>query len=96
MDRAASTGGDIPEKEVDDMVVATNRRTQKRAAPLLPALVLALTPSLVSSPSARGDCLLDYVDCVERAAELESFGKRSLAGLGCFVDLVSCLERRLA
>lgn len=77
------------------MVVATNHRNEKRAAPLLPALVLALAPSLVSSPAARGECLFDYVDCVERAAELHSFPKRSLAGLVCYVDLISCLQRRL-
>jgi hypothetical protein len=57
---------------------------------------LAVAPLLIPAPPARSECLLDYVDCVEAASELNSFAKRSLSGLGCYVDLISCLQRRLA
>lgn len=76
------------------MIAATHRRIAKRALRLLPPL--ALSPFLIGSSPARADCLLDYVDCVEAASELNTFAKRSLAGLGCYVDLLSCLQRRLA
>ncbi len=58
------------------------------------ALVLALP--LISPPPARGECLLEYADCVDAASELDSFWQRSAAGLRCYLDLVSCLQLRLA
>ena len=54
----------------------------------------ALAASLLPAP-ARANCLLDYASCVETASELDSFGRRSLAGLQCYVGLLSCLQRRL-
>ena len=76
------------------MIAATHRRIAKRALQFLPPLAVA--PLLIPSSPARSECLLDYVDCVETASELNTFAKRSLAGLGCYVDLISCLQRRLA
>lgn len=72
----------------------TRSRIATRTFRFLP--FLALSPFLIGSPPARADCLVDYADCVEAAAELNTFPKRSLAGLGCYVDLLSCLQRRLA
>ena len=76
------------------MTIANKLRTWNPVAPLLPALFLA--PSLLFPSPARAECLLDYVDCVEDASDLDSFFRRSFAGLGCYVDLISCLQRRLA
>ena len=58
---------------------------------LAPVLVAALP----AGPAAA-DCLLDYVGCVETASDLGNFGRRSIAGIGCYVDLLSCIQRRLA
>jgi len=61
---------------------------------LAAALVLGF---LVPPTSAHGvDCLLDYANCVDAASELDTFGRRSLAGLRCYADLLHCLQRRLA
>lgn len=61
---------------------------------LATALVLGF---VVSPPSAHGaDCLLDYANCVDAASELDSFGRRSFAGLRCYTDLIHCLQRLLA
>lgn len=61
---------------------------------LATALILG---SLLPPPPARAaDCLLDYANCVDAASELDSFGRRSLAGLRCYADLISCLQRLLA
>lgn len=76
------------------MIAAVHHRIARRAPLLLPSLALA--PLLIASLPARAECLLDYVDCVEAAAEQETFVRRSLAGLGCYTDLISCLQRRLA
>ena len=69
----------------------------KRSSSLLLAALLVL-PSLSLSAPARGsdDCLLDYATCVDVASDLSSFGRRSAAGLRCYLDLLSCLQRRLA
>lgn len=57
----------------------------------LPAAALALAflwgASGAGAAAARADCLLPSV---------QSFLGRSLAGLGCFAELVHCLQRRLA
>ena len=64
-----------------------------RIAPLVAALAgLASLPA----PAPAADCLLDYANCVDAASELDSFGRRSLAGLRCYADLISCLQRLLA
>lgn len=69
-----------------------NRETKlTRIAPLVAALA-----GLVSAPApASADCLLDYANCVDAASELDSFGRRSLAGLRCYTNLISCLQRLL-
>jgi hypothetical protein len=77
------------------MTIANKPRTRNPVAPLLPALFLAAS-LLFPSPARAADCLLDYVGCVEDASDLDSFFGRSFAGLGCYVDLISCLQRRLA
>ena len=77
------------------MIAARHRPLARRAFRFLPSLALA--PFLIASPAARAaDCLLDYANCVDAASELDSFGRRSLAGLRCYADLISCLQRLLA
>lgn len=75
------------------MIAARHCRIAPRSLRSLPSLAIAL---LIASRPARADCLVDYADCVDRASEQDTFVRRSLAGLGCFLDLISCLERRLA
>jgi hypothetical protein len=72
-----------------------------RPRPKLPPLVMAAVvaaPLLASPPVARAsdDCLLDYANCVDGASDLQGFWRRSGAGLLCYLDLLSCLQRRLA
>lgn len=76
------------------MIAAVPHRLVRRAPRLFPSLALA--PFLIATPPSRADCLSEYSDCVWKAAELDSAVKRSFAGLGCFADLISCLQRRLA
>ena len=68
-----------------------------RTLPSLLLAALAVTPWLFSSAPvyASDDCLLDYANCVDVASDLSSFGRRSAAGLRCYLDLLSCLQRRL-
>jgi hypothetical protein len=76
------------------MLDGSKSPTRRPFRPLLFALVLA--SSLLHPASGRGDCLLGYANCVDAASELNSFYKRSFAGLVCYVDLLSCLQRGLA
>ena len=78
------------------MTVAASRSPRK-LPPLLMAAVAA-APLLASPPVARAsdDCLLDYANCVDGASDLQGFWRRSGAGLLCYLDLLSCLQRRLA
>ena len=66
-----------------------------RPRPKLPPLLLA---ALASAPNVRAseDCLLDYANGVDGASDLQGFWRRSGAGLRCYLDLLSCLQRRLA
>ena len=68
-------------------------RTAGRVARILIATV---PPLLTPGAAGAADCLPDYVDCVERASDLETFTRRSLAGLDCYLGLIHCLQRRLA
>jgi hypothetical protein len=75
------------------MMIRTRTRPRKGAARLLCAAILA---SPLLAPSAgQADCLLDYVECVEAASDLEGFPRRSIAGLVCYADLIQCLQKRL-
>ena len=78
------------------MTVAAPRPRPKLPPLLLAALVAA--PLLASAPNVRAseDCLLDYANCVDGASDLQGFWRRSGAGLRCYLDLLSCLQRRLA
>ena len=84
---------DIPGKEVDHDMLTSPASISRRLARmfLFPVLVAALPPV-----PASADCLLDYVGCVEAASDLGNFGRRSIAGIGCYADLLSCIQRRLA
>lgn len=64
----------------------------------LPAVALAviLLWAATGGASARADCWPAYIRCVENASDLQSSLGRSIAGLFCFADLLSCLQRRLA
>lgn len=59
---------------------------------LAPPLIAA---ALFHPAPATANCLVGYADCVEAAAELDTFWKRSAQGLVCFVDLLDCLQRQL-
>ena len=69
-------------------------RTRKLLAS--PLAALALATGLASSAPVRADCLVTYADCVDAASEESTFWRRSAAGLRCYTEFVSCLQRRLA
>jgi hypothetical protein len=87
------SGGDISGKEVDDDMLTSTGSFSRCLARI--AFVVVLVTAMFDAPAAA-DCLLDYVSCVEAASDLGNFGRRSLAGVGCYLNLISCLERRLA
>jgi hypothetical protein len=91
--RVAVGIGDISGKEVDDDMLTSTKPISRRLDRIVLAVVLVMA---VFAVPAAADCLLDYVSCVEAASDLGNFGRRSIAGLGCYLNLVSCLERRLA
>lgn len=68
-------------------------RTRGSAAGLLAPALIAL--ALVHPAPAAANCLVGYADCVEAAAELDTFWKRSAQGVACFVDFLDCLQRQL-
>ena len=77
------------------MTVAAERSRRKLPPILVAALVAAPLFSLPTTASAGDDCLLDYANCVDGASDLSSFWSRSAGGLRCYLDLLSCLQRRL-
>ena len=79
------------------MTIAGSRPGRKFPSFVFAALVV--TPLLASSPSparAEVDCLLNYANCVDAASGLRGIWRRSGEGILCYLDLLSCLERRLA
>jgi hypothetical protein len=85
------------------MTIADSK-PRRRLSPLLFSALVVLpflsSPSpVLSSPWPVGveeDCLLKYVNCVDAASGLQSFWNRSGQGILCYLDLISCLQRRLA
>ncbi len=57
---------------------------------------LMLTTQLASPDPVRAACLVTYADCVDAASEEGTFWRRSAAGLRCYTEFISCLQRRLA
>lgn len=57
---------------------------------------LAVVALAVSSPPAKavgiGDCVPRAMTCLDRAAQLDNFYHRSLAGLQCATDFVWCIR----
>ena len=78
------------------MTVGGSRSGRKFSSLVFATLVVVPLLSFNSPVRASDDCLLDYANCVDAASELRSFGQRSLGGLRCYLDLLSCLQRRLA
>jgi hypothetical protein len=78
------------------MTVGGSRPGREFSSLLLAALVVIPWLSGSAPVYASDDCLLDYANCVDVASDLSSFGRRSAAGLRCYLDLLSCLQRRLA
>jgi hypothetical protein len=60
------------------------------------AAALVLGSLVAPAPAQAADCLLDYANCVDAASEFDTFGRRSFAGLRCYADLISCLQRLVA
>lgn len=78
------------------MTVGGSRPGKKQSSFAFAVLVVIPLLSFTSPARASDDCLLDYANCVDAASELRSFGQRSAGGLRCYLDLLSCLQRRLA
>jgi len=77
------------------MTVAGSNPRRKLSS--LSFAALFVTP-LLSSPwpvSVEEDCLLKYANCVDAASDLPGFWRRSGEGILCYLDLMSCLHRRL-
>ncbi len=75
-----------------------NPAWRSRPGTRLPGALAAfvLTVALVPAAPLRADCLVAYADCVDAASEENSFWRRSAAGLRCYTEFLSCLQRRLA
>lgn len=78
------------------MTVGGSRPGRKFFAFVFAALVVVPLLSFDSPVLASDDCLLDYANCVDAASDLRTFGERSVGGLRCYLDLLSCFQRRLA
>ncbi|HZI67069.1 MAG TPA: hypothetical protein VFF17_10940 [Thermoanaerobaculia bacterium] len=76
-------------KKTEPKSPAGNRLSRAFAAAVL-------TAGLVSPGTLRADCLVTYADCVDAASEGSTFWRRSAAGLRCYTEFLSCLQRRLA
>ncbi len=77
------------------MTIGSSRPGRKFISLVFEALLVLPLLTVASPARASDDCLLDYANCVDAASELSSFGRRSLGGLACYLDLLSCLQRRL-
>jgi hypothetical protein len=54
---------------------------------------LAVTASLAAAAPAQGSsCILNYAECLVRAADLDAWWQRSAAGLDCYLDTVACIR----
>jgi hypothetical protein len=69
-------------------------KSRPRLAGALAAIVLS--SGLAPTAPLRADCLVSYADCVDAASEENTFWRRSAAGLRCYTEFLSCLQRRLA
>lgn len=69
-------------------------RPWNRLAGAIAAVVLV--SGLASPVPLRADCLVSYADCVDAASEEGTFWRRSAAGIRCYTEFLSCLQRRLA
>lgn len=78
------------------MTVGGSRPGRKFSSLALAALLVFPLLAFAAPVRASDDCLLDYANCVDVASDLSSFGRRSAAGLRCYLDLLSCFQRRLA
>ena len=47
----------------------------------------------VASPAQGSSCILNYAECLVRAADLDTWWQRSAAGIDCYLDTVACLKR---
>jgi hypothetical protein len=54
---------------------------------------LAVTAGLAAAAPAQGStCILNYAECLVRAADLDTWWQRSAAGLDCYLDTVACIR----
>jgi hypothetical protein len=72
----------------------------RKGLPFL-ALVLSLVgvlgePVPAQALYSRTNCFQDYATCIDKAAQLDGFWRRSVAGLDCYVDLVWCVKNVFA
>jgi hypothetical protein len=78
------------------MTVGGSRSGGKSPSRFLAALAVTTLLSMPTTARASDDCILDYANCVDAASDLSSFWQRSGAGLRCYLNLLSCFQRRLA
>ena len=77
------------------MTIGGSRPGRKFGSSVLVASLVLPLLSVASPARGSDDCLLDYANCVDAASDLSTFGRRSLGGLACYLDLLWCLQRRL-
>jgi hypothetical protein len=53
---------------------------------------LAVAGVAVSAPASGAECIQRYAECLVRAADLDTWWRRSAAGIDCYLDAVYCLR----
>lgn len=47
-------------------------------------------PAHAMSSATAANCGRRYIDCVDRASQLDTFWKRGVEGIACFLDFLAC------
>jgi hypothetical protein len=53
---------------------------------------LAVSGLAVSAPASGAECIQRYAECLVRASDLDTWWRRSAAGIDCYLDAVYCLR----
>jgi hypothetical protein len=73
------------------MIVSRSRRSPASAPLAFAAAVILALVSHTADALPAGDCGTRYVNCVDRASQLDGFWARSKAGLDCAANYVRCV-----